>query len=83
MRKVLLSLVGGVGCAGPVYVAGKRVKDTKDLVTAPAGSKELTEAAKSTDKTFKSYEGLAHDQAHEPEKQQVMDDVAAWLDLHS
>jgi acylglycerol lipase len=55
---------------------------TKDLVTPPAGSKELIEAASSTDKTFKSYEGLAHDLVHEPEKQQVMDDVAAWLDLH-
>ena len=55
---------------------------TKDLVTPPSGSKELIDAAKSTDKTLKSYEGLAHDLLHEPEKQQVMDDVAAWLDAH-
>ncbi|MBS1153555.1 MAG: Lysophospholipase, partial [Myxococcaceae bacterium] len=55
---------------------------TKDLVTPPSGSKELIDAAKSTDKTLKSYDGLAHDLVHEPEKQQVMDDVGAWLDLH-
>ena len=55
---------------------------TLDLVTPPSGSKELIDAAKSTDKTFKSYDGLVHDLMHEPEKQQVMDDVAAWLDLH-
>lgn len=55
---------------------------TKGLVTPPSGSKELIDAAKSTDKTLKSYEGLAHDLLHEPEKQQVMDDIAAWLDAH-
>lgn len=56
---------------------------SEDKVTPPAGSQELVEAAASTDKTFKSYPGLAHDLVHEPEKQQVMDDVAAWLDAHT
>ena len=69
--------------SGTLEVPVLSMHGTKDLVTPPAGSKELIEAAKSTDKTFKSYEGLAHDLVHEPEKQQVMDDVAAWLDLHS
>ena len=37
---------------------------SKDLVTPPAGSKELIEAARSTDKTFKSYDGLEADYIH-------------------
>ncbi len=54
-----------------------------DKVTPPAGSKELVAAAKGSDKTFTSYEGLVHDLVHEPEKQKVFDDVAAWLDQHT
>lgn len=56
---------------------------TDDKVTPPAGSADLVDAAASTDKTLKSYPGLVHDLVHEPEKQQVMDDVAAWLDAHT
>lgn len=55
---------------------------TDDKVTPPDGSADLVNAAASTDKTLKSYPGLVHDLVHEPEKQQVMDDVAAWLDAH-
>lgn len=54
-----------------------------DKVTPPAGSEELVAAAKSADKKLQRYEGLVHDLAHEPERQKVFDDVAAWLDAHS
>jgi len=56
---------------------------SKDQVTPPAGSKELVEAAASTDKTFKSWDGLYHDLLHEPEKQQVVDLVLAWMDARA
>jgi alpha-beta hydrolase superfamily lysophospholipase len=54
-----------------------------DVVTPPDGSKELVEAAASKDKTFKSWDGLYHDLLHEPERQQVVDAVLAWLDAHT
>lgn len=54
-----------------------------DKVTPPAGSQELVAAAGSTDKTMKLYEGLVHDLLHEPERQQVINDVGAWIDQHS
>lgn len=55
---------------------------TADVVTPPAGSAELVEAAASKDKTLKSWEGLYHDLLHEPEQQQVVDALVAWLDAH-
>lgn len=55
---------------------------TKDVVTPPAGSKDLIGAAKGTDKTLKNYDGFMHDLMHEPGRQQVMDDVGVWLDAH-
>ncbi len=40
---------------------------TADEVTPPSGSRELIEAAKTSDKKLESYEGLYHDLLHEPE----------------
>ena len=51
-----------------------------DVITPPDGSRELIKRASSADKTLKIYDGLYHDLLHEPEKEQVMTDVAAWMD---
>jgi alpha-beta hydrolase superfamily lysophospholipase len=56
---------------------------TADKLTNPAGSKQLSEKAKSADKTLKLYPGLVHDLVHEPEKTQVLADVIAWLDARA
>jgi len=52
---------------------------TADTVTDPEGSKALVKSARSTDKTLKLYHGLYHDLLHEPEKAEVIGDVAQWL----
>lgn len=54
-----------------------------DALANPAGSIALHERAGSTDKTLKLYEGLAHEILNEPEKDQVIADIAAWLDARS
>ncbi len=51
-----------------------------DPITPPDGSRELVRRAGSVDKTLKIYDGLFHDLLHEPEKQEVMADLAAWMD---
>ena len=51
-----------------------------DAITPPQGTRDLVERAHSADKTLKIYDGLYHDLLHEPEKQQVMSDIAAWMD---
>ncbi len=50
-----------------------------DQLADPAGSKLLYERAGSQDKTLKLYEGLYHEIFNEPEHEQVMADVEAWL----
>jgi alpha-beta hydrolase superfamily lysophospholipase len=50
-----------------------------DVITPPSGSKSLVEHARSKDKTLKIYPGLFHDLLHEPEREQVMVDLSAWL----
>jgi acylglycerol lipase len=51
-----------------------------DRLVNPAGSKLLYEQAASKDKTLKVYEGLYHEILNEPEKDQVMSDMLAWMD---
>lgn len=56
---------------------------TADELTNPDGSSELYERARSTDKTLKLYNGLAHEVLNEPEKGQIIAEVIAWLDTHT
>jgi alpha-beta hydrolase superfamily lysophospholipase len=51
-----------------------------DKISDAAGSKRLFEMAASLDKSLKIYDGLYHDLLHEPEKEQVMRDVTAWIE---
>jgi lysophospholipase len=41
------------------------------------------ERASSKDKTLKLYEGLYHEILNEPEKEQVIADIIAWLDART
>jgi len=52
---------------------------TKDLATNPRGTSALCERATSDDTTFVPYEGLYHDLVHEPEQEQVIDDIKSWI----
>jgi alpha-beta hydrolase superfamily lysophospholipase len=55
---------------------------TADGLCPPRGSKMLNERIGAADKTLKSYEGLYHEILNEPEQDQVMDDMCAWLAAH-
>lgn len=56
---------------------------TADALAKPDGSIALHGRAGSADKTLKLYEGLAHEILNEPEKDQVIADIVAWLDARS
>lgn len=56
---------------------------TADELTDPAGSRELFRRAGTGDKTLKLYDGLYHEIMNEPEREQVLSDIVAWLDRHS
>lgn len=51
-----------------------------DLLVPYQGSEVLMERAVSKDKTLKLYPGLYHEILNEPERDQVVADVIAWLD---
>lgn len=55
---------------------------TGDVVTDHRGSRLLVARAGSTDKNLRLYPGLYHDLVNEPEREQVLADVLAWLDGH-
>lgn len=53
-----------------------------DPATNVDGSRDLAARAASADKTLKIYDGVAHDLMHEPERDQIIADVLAWLNAH-
>jgi alpha-beta hydrolase superfamily lysophospholipase len=53
---------------------------TADKATKPSGSQKFYDAAASTDKTLKLYEGHVHDLLADVGKETVMADIVAWLD---
>jgi alpha-beta hydrolase superfamily lysophospholipase len=56
---------------------------TDDQLASPDASRALFGAVSSTDKTLKMYKGLHHEILNEPEQQQVIADITAWLDARS
>jgi acylglycerol lipase len=52
---------------------------TGDIVADSDGSRQLYDRASSTDKTIHLYEGLYHEIFSEPEREQVISDLLAWL----
>ena len=56
------------------------VQGSEDKLVDPAGAKLLYDAVSSTDKTLNVYEGLYHEVCNEPECEQVLDEIEAWLE---
>ncbi|WP_100500337.1 alpha/beta hydrolase [Geodermatophilus chilensis] len=55
---------------------------TADRLVPPAASEVVRAHAGSPDLTLRIYEGLFHEPHNEPEKDDVLADVVAWLDAH-
>lgn len=53
-----------------------------DRLVDPSGAQLLYETIHSADKTIKVYDGLYHEVFNEPEHDQVLGDVEAWLESH-
>ncbi|HXK34169.1 MAG TPA: lysophospholipase [Dehalococcoidia bacterium] len=54
-----------------------------DALVSPRGSDWLHETVSSPDRLLKIYEGLHHEILNEPEREQVLADIAAWLDART
>lgn len=55
------------------------VHGSEDRLIPVAGSRRLVECVGSTDVELKVYPGLYHEVFNEPEREQVLDDVVAWI----
>ncbi|MGI5220468.1 alpha/beta hydrolase [Nocardia sp. CA-290969] len=52
---------------------------TADAIAAPASTDRIEQRAGTTDLTIRRYDGLYHEIFNEPERDQVLADVVAWL----
>ena len=58
------------------------VHGSDDRLCPLDGARPFYEAIASTDKTLQVYDGLYHEVYNEPERDQVLGDVVAWLEAH-
>lgn len=68
--------------AGEITLPLLAMQGTVDMLVDPSAARWMTEHVGSADTTLKIYEGLYHEVLNEPEREQVIDDVIAWLDAH-
>jgi alpha-beta hydrolase superfamily lysophospholipase len=62
----------------PLFV----VQGSDDRLVDPRGAQMLYDRASSADKSIKIYQGYYHEVFNEPEHEQVLGDVEAWLGKH-
>jgi acylglycerol lipase len=58
------------------------VQGSADKLVDPKGAQMLYDTVSSVDKAIKIYDGLYHEVYNEPEHDQVLGDVKAWLEAH-
>jgi alpha-beta hydrolase superfamily lysophospholipase len=56
---------------------------TADTLTSPAGSRGFFEAAGAADKTYRSYDGAFHNLLVETNREEIYDDIAAWINART
>lgn len=79
-----LAAIGRVARALPSLTLPTLVMHgTEDGLAAPAGSQMVADRIGTEDLTVKFYDGLFHEIFNEPEKNDVLADVVAWLDAHA
>ncbi len=58
------------------------LQGTGDPIVSPDASRALVEHAGAADKTLRLYDGLLHEVLNEPQREQVVGDLIAWLNAH-
>ncbi|MFD1613226.1 alpha/beta hydrolase [Sphingomonas tabacisoli] len=68
--------------AGAMQVPVLIQHGTADALIPVDANRDIYAAIGAGDKTIKTYEVLSHEIYNEPEREEVLDDLVAWLDLH-
>jgi len=79
---VMLAAQRAFAAAPSITLSALFVHGGEDPIATPEGSQTMHDEIGSSDKTLKVYTGLYHEIFNEPERDQVLDDVIAWLDAH-
>jgi alpha-beta hydrolase superfamily lysophospholipase len=79
---VMLAAQRTFEAAAKVTLSVYLIHGGEDPIADASGSKDMHDALASADKTLKIYDGLYHEVFNEPERDQVLADVVAWLDAH-
>jgi alpha-beta hydrolase superfamily lysophospholipase len=81
--RTVVELAGAIeafpGAVGSITVPTLIMYGTDDGLCPPQGSVMLSQRIGSADKELKAYQGLYHEILNEPERDQVLDDLCAWL----
>jgi len=65
--------------AGAIRLPLLILQGTRDWIVDPKGARRLQTLAGSSDKTVRLYDGLYHDLFHEPEREEVINDLIGWM----
>jgi acylglycerol lipase len=68
--------------AGKITLPVLILQGNADRLVAPDGAQMLYDTVRSSDKTIKIYDRLFHEVFNEPEHDQVLNDVATWVEGH-
>jgi len=68
--------------AGEIALPVLMVHGGEDRLCPTPGARSFYASLGSEDKTLKVYDGLYHEVLNEPERDQVLDDIAAWIEAH-
>jgi alpha-beta hydrolase superfamily lysophospholipase len=75
--------LAAIGRARAVRAPALVIQCEADKAVKPAASRKLYEALGSTDKTWTTYPGYAHDCEFEPDRHALDDGLAQWIMAHS
>jgi len=79
---VMLVSQRAYAAASSVTIPVHLIHGGADPIADASGSQDMLEALASADKSLMVYDGLYHEVFNEPERDQVIGDVIAWLDAH-
>ena len=81
-EKAIDAVTRAIEAIAKIEVPVLLIHGTADQLTSIEGANLVYAQLIVSDKTLKGYEGLYHEVLNEPEKDQVIADVIAWLDAH-
>jgi alpha-beta hydrolase superfamily lysophospholipase len=80
--EMMTAIKAAAGVASKITLPTLVLQGTADPIVEPSDGALLWKLLGGTDKTLREYPALFHEVHNEPEQQQVLGDVASWLDGH-